>query len=79
MVMSPAPTAALLVSPISRAAAGIKLLLDETEAPEKYGKYDYYVVLFQLAKLKDEKLKPIFDDAQRQAMRKPPNRAKKWS
>ena len=48
----------------------IKLLLDETEAPKKFGKYDYYVVLFQLAKLNDEKLKPIFDDAQRQAIKK---------
>ncbi|MCH5376048.1 MAG: hypothetical protein JJ992_18925, partial [Planctomycetes bacterium] len=46
----------------------VALLLAETEPPEKYGQYDYYVVLYKAAKLPEEKLKPIFDEAQWRAL-----------
>jgi hypothetical protein len=48
----------------------VKLILDETEPPKKFGQYDFYVVLIQLARLDDEKLQPILDDAQRQSLQK---------
>ena len=48
----------------------VKLLVDETQPPRRFGQsqYDYYVVLFQAAKLPENKLKPIFDDAQWRAL-----------
>jgi hypothetical protein len=42
----------------------IKLLLEDTHPPRRYGQYDYYVVMVQAAKLPEAKLRPIFDDAQ---------------
>jgi hypothetical protein len=48
----------------------VKLVLDETEPPKKSGQYDFYVVLFQMSKLDDAKLKPILDDSQRQSLKK---------
>lgn len=42
----------------------IQVLKEETKPPYAFGQYDYYVVLYQLAKIPDQKLKPIFDDAQ---------------
>ena len=48
----------------------VKLLLDETEPPKKFGQYDFYVVLFQAGKLGEAKLKPILDDAQWQSFKK---------
>lgn len=42
----------------------IKVLKDETQPPKAFGQYDYYVVVYQLSKIPDEKLKPIFDEAQ---------------
>jgi hypothetical protein len=42
----------------------LKLLLEETQPPKRFGQYDYYVVLFQAAKLPEAKIKPIFDDVQ---------------
>ena len=41
-----------------------KLLRYETQPPRKFGQYDYYVVMYQLSKLPEEKLKPIFEEAQ---------------
>jgi hypothetical protein len=46
----------------------IKVLLEETRPPNQFGQYDYYVVLYQAAQLGEEKLKPIFDDAQWRAL-----------
>jgi hypothetical protein len=46
----------------------VKLLVDETEPPRKFGQYDMYVVFMQLGKLSDEKLKPILDESQRQSL-----------
>jgi len=41
-----------------------RLLLETTRPPNKFGPYDYYVVLFQVSKLPQDKLKSIFDDLQ---------------
>ncbi len=48
----------------------VKLLLDETEAPKQFGQQGYYAVLYQASKLEEEKLRPIFDDAQWRAIKK---------
>lgn len=40
------------------------LLVAETKPPKRYGQYDYYVVMWQAAKLPEDKIKPIFDDTQ---------------
>jgi hypothetical protein len=48
----------------------LKLLLDETEPPKKFGQYDFYVVLLQAGRLGEAKLRPIFDDAQWQSLKK---------
>ena len=36
--------------------------------PTKFGEYDYYVVLYHAAKIPEETLKPIFDEAQWRAL-----------
>jgi hypothetical protein len=48
----------------------MKLLVEETEPPKKFGQsqYDYYVVMLKAAKLPESKVKPIFDDAQWRAL-----------
>jgi Zn-dependent oligopeptidase len=46
----------------------VKLLAEDAEPPAKFGQHDYYVVLYHAAKLPEEKLKPIFDDAQWRAL-----------
>ncbi len=48
----------------------VKLLLDETEPPKAFGHSDYYVVLYQASKLEEAKLRPIFDDAQWQSLKR---------
>ncbi|HLQ43829.1 MAG TPA: hypothetical protein VK137_03800, partial [Planctomycetaceae bacterium] len=47
----------------------IRLVLDETQPPRKFGQYDYYVVMLQVSKLPENKLKPLFDNAQWKIMR----------
>lgn len=42
----------------------VDLVVKETEAPRRFGQYDYYVVLYQTAQIPEAKLKPIFDDNQ---------------
>ena len=42
----------------------MKLLLDETQPPPTFGQYDQYLIIHQLAKLSELKLKPILDDNQ---------------
>jgi hypothetical protein len=42
----------------------INMLKEETTTPKAFGQYDYYVVLYQLNRIPDKKLKPIFDEAQ---------------
>lgn len=46
----------------------IKILQEETRPPKRFGQVDYFVVLYQMAKLPEEKIKPIFDDAQWKAL-----------
>jgi hypothetical protein len=41
-----------------------KVLLEETRPPVQFGVYDDYVMLWQAAKIPEEKLKPVFDDRQ---------------
>jgi hypothetical protein len=48
----------------------IKLLVDQTEPPKKFGQYDTYAIFYKLGKISDAKLKPILDDSQRQALKK---------
>ena len=45
-----------------------RLLLEETKPPASYGQYGFYIVLYNLARIPEEKLKPIFDGAQWRAM-----------
>jgi hypothetical protein len=45
-----------------------KLLLEETRPPRKYGQQAFQVVLFQVAKLPDARLKSILDEAQWRAL-----------
>ncbi len=42
----------------------IKLLLDETEPPRKFGQYDFEFIFYQAAKLEERKLRTILDEAQ---------------
>lgn len=44
------------------------LLRRETRPPRKFGPYDYWVVMYQLAKLPEPKVKAIFNDAQWRAI-----------
>jgi hypothetical protein len=41
-----------------------QLLLDQTRPPKLFGQYDWYVILYQAAKLPDDKYKQIVDEAQ---------------
>lgn len=47
----------------------LKVLLDETEPPKHFGQQAYYEILYQASKVDEEKIKPIFDDAQWRAIR----------
>ncbi len=47
----------------------VKLIVDETEPPKKFGPYDTYVIFYQLGRLDDAKLKPILDDSQRKSLK----------
>jgi hypothetical protein len=53
-----------------------KLLLEETQPPEKFGQWDYYVVLLQAAELPQDKLKPLFDEVQWKLMTRQLDQAK---
>lgn len=46
----------------------IEILKRETQPPRVFGQYDYYVVMYQMAKVPPQKLKPIFDEAQWKAL-----------
>jgi hypothetical protein len=47
----------------------VKLLLDETEPPKKFGQYDFYIVFIQMGRLGEAKLRPILDAAQWQSLK----------
>lgn len=42
----------------------IRLLVDETRLPRVLTEYDHYVILWQLTRMPEDKLKPLFDEAQ---------------
>ena len=42
----------------------VRLLKEETKPPRKMGENEYYVVLYQLSRIPEAKLKPVFDDFQ---------------
>lgn len=42
----------------------VKLLTEETKPPRRLGDNDYYVVLYQLSKIPEAKIKPVFEDIQ---------------
>jgi hypothetical protein len=48
----------------------VKLLVDETEPPKKFGQYDNYMVFVQAGRLEEAKFKPILDDSQRRSFKK---------
>lgn len=48
----------------------VAVLVDETKAPKKFGRYDYQVVVYQASKLAEAKLRPIFDDDQWRKVRR---------
>jgi hypothetical protein len=41
-----------------------RLLLENSSPPQTFGQYDYYVVVHQLSKLPEDRLKPLFSDRQ---------------
>jgi hypothetical protein len=42
----------------------VKLLHEETKPPRRLGQNDYYVVLYQLSRIPEDKIKPVFEDVQ---------------
>lgn len=54
----------------------IKLIVDETDPPRAFGQHDFYVVLYQISKLPEDKVKPIFDEGQWLALQASFRRAK---
>jgi hypothetical protein len=42
----------------------VRLLKEETQPPRKMGDNEYYVVLYQLSRIPEAKIKPVFDDFQ---------------
>jgi hypothetical protein len=42
----------------------VEMLVKKTRPPESFGSYDYYFVVFQLSRLPESQLKPLFDDRQ---------------
>jgi hypothetical protein len=42
----------------------VKLLQEETRPPRRMGEQDYYVVLYQLSRIPEDRIKPVFDDFQ---------------
>jgi hypothetical protein len=39
----------------------IELILSETQPPNRFGQYDYYLVLYQAGRIAERKLKPLFE------------------
>ena len=48
----------------SQHEAIVKLLLDETQPPPTFGQYDMYLVMHQMGKIPEDKLKPLLDEQQ---------------
>ncbi|MBI2823780.1 MAG: hypothetical protein HYX69_03700 [Planctomycetia bacterium] len=52
------------------------VVLANTSPPHVFGQYDYYVIMYQLAKVPQDKVKPIFDDRQWQSIQQQLNQYK---
>jgi hypothetical protein len=56
----------------------ITLLTNQTKMPRKSGSYDYYLIMYQLSQLAEEKLKPHFDEMQWKIVGQQLAQAKGW-
>jgi hypothetical protein len=56
----------------------ITLLTNQTKMPRKSGSYDYYLIMYQLSQLPEEKLKPQFDEIQWKIVGRQLAQAKGW-
>jgi hypothetical protein len=48
----------------------VALLLESTRPPRRFGQYDSYVVLLQISRLPEDKLKALLDDSQWRALKR---------
>ncbi len=48
----------------------VKVVVDETRSPRKFGRQDYQVVMLLASKIPEARLRPIFDDAQWRKVRR---------
>jgi hypothetical protein len=48
----------------------VKLLREETKPPRRLGEQDYYVVLYQISRIPEAKLKPVFEDFQWRSLKR---------
>jgi hypothetical protein len=48
----------------------VKLLHEETRPPRRLGEQDYYVVLYQLSRIPEAKVKPVFEDFQWRSLKR---------
>jgi hypothetical protein len=46
----------------------VQLILENTQPPPAFGKYDIYVVMYHLSQLPESKLKPLLEEQQWQQM-----------
>ena len=54
----------------------VKVIVDETRSPRKFGRQDYQVVMLLASKVPEPKIRPIFDDAQWKKVRRQMDRVK---
>jgi hypothetical protein len=47
----------------------VDMLVEQTKPPKRFGQYDWYVILYQSAKLPDERYEHIVDEAQLKALK----------
>ncbi len=46
----------------------IKLIVEETKPPRHFGQQDYYIVMWNVSKIPEKRLKPLFSDAEWKAL-----------
>ncbi len=54
----------------------VHILIDKTQPPIAFGQYDYYLVMYRLASLPENDLKPLLDERQWKLMQQPFNQAR---
>jgi hypothetical protein len=54
------------------------LLMDQTKPPRKSGQYEYYLIMFQLGRVPEGKLKPLFDNTQWKVVSRQLDQYKQW-